>query len=70
MNTNNEIIKAINNSLLKNLEFEFIAKLEDLTLSDIDDIEKMSNVNNKYNLTYQIIDNIYIKIYYSLQSVC
>lgn len=70
MNINNEIIKAINNSLSKNLEFEFIAKLEDLTLSDIDDIEKISNVNNKYNLTYQIIDNIYIKIYYSLQSIC
>ncbi|OOM73745.1 hypothetical protein [Clostridium sp. BL-8] len=67
MNINNEIIKAIKNSLSKNLEFEFIAKLEDLTLSDI---EKISNVNNKYNLTYQIIDNIYIKIYYSLQSIC
>ena len=67
MNINNDIRKTINDNLKKNCDFEFIIRLEELTLSDIeyiDDIFYFENVKSK--LTYQIIDNIYIKIAYSL----
>ena len=60
MKANNEIIK---DNLRKNSEFEFIARLEELTLSDIDYIEELSireNIRSKLN--YQIVDNTYIKI--------
>ena len=60
MNVNNEIITIIKNNLNKNSEFEFIVGLENLTLSDIDFIEKMLTIKSKLN--YQIVDNIYIKI--------
>lgn len=63
MGMNNEIIKVINDTLLKNSEFEFVAGLEDLTLSDIDSINELSTVKSKFS--YQIIDNTYIKINYS-----
>ncbi len=63
MGMNNEIIKVINDTLLKNSEFEFVAGLEDLTLSDIDCINELSTVKSKFS--YQIIDNTYIKINYS-----
>lgn len=41
MKINKFITKAINNNLQKNSNFEVIAGLEDLTLSDIDCIEEM-----------------------------
>ena len=66
MNIKNDIIKVIDNNFEKSFNFEFIAGLEDLTLSDIDCIEELSttkNIKSKFN--YQIIDNIYIKIDYS-----
>jgi len=63
MNVNNEIIKVIKNNLSKNSEFEFIVGLENLTLSDIDFIEKIFTIKSKLN--YQIVDNIYIKISFS-----
>ena len=63
MNVNNEIITIIKNNLNKNSEFEFIVGLENLTLSDIDFIEKMFTIKSKLN--YQIVDNIYIKISFS-----
>jgi hypothetical protein len=65
---NDEIIKVVNDNLRKKSEFEFIAELEDLTLSDIDYIDKISTATNKFNLTYEIVDNIYIKIDYSLKT--
>jgi len=60
---NNDIITVIKNNLNKNSEFEFIVGLENLTLSDIDFIEKMFTIKSKLN--YQIVDNIYIKISFS-----
>ncbi|WP_297422069.1 hypothetical protein [Clostridium sp.] len=64
---NNNIIKVINDNLSKNSEFEFIARLGDLTLLDMYYIEKQSTIKNiKSKLTYQIIDNSYIKIQYFL----
>lgn len=71
MNTSNNIVKLIMDKFKKNSEFEFIAGLEDLTIADIDYIEELSITNNDSNkLTYQIVDNTYIKIDYSLQSIC
>ena len=67
MNLNDKIVKVINDKLIKNSEFELIAGLEDLSIADIDCIEELStinNINSKFN--YQIIDNTYIKINYSL----
>ncbi|EKQ58225.1 MULTISPECIES: hypothetical protein [unclassified Clostridium] len=67
MNVNNNIIKFINENLSKNSEFEFIARLGELTLLDMYYIEKQSTIKNiKSKLTYQIIDNSYIKIQYFL----
>ena len=67
MNENNVITKFINDNLMKNSEFEFIAGLEELNLSDIDFIEELFNIKNlKSKLNYQIVDNIYIRIAYSL----
>lgn len=63
MGMNNEIIKVINDTLLKKSEFEFVVGLEDLTLSDIDRINELSTVKSKFS--YQIVDNTYIKINYS-----
>lgn len=60
---NNDIITVIKNNLNKNSEFEFIVGLENLTLSDIDFIEKIFTIKSKLN--YQIVDNIYIKISFS-----
>jgi len=60
---NNDIITVIKNNLNKNSEFDFIVGLENLTLSDIDFIEKMVTIKSKLN--YQIVDNIYIKISFS-----
>jgi hypothetical protein len=66
MSINNEITKAINDNLQKNSNFEVIAGLEELTLSDIECIEKLSTTKNvQFKLSYQIIDNTYIKIDYS-----
>jgi len=58
----------LNNSIsIENTDFEFIAGLKDLTLSDIDCIEELFTIKNvKSKLTYQIVDNPYIKIAYSL----
>jgi len=65
MNTNDVIIKAIDYNLRANSDFEFIAKLEELKLSDIECIEEMFTVKNiKPQLDYQIVDNIYVKISY------
>lgn len=67
MNINNAISKAINDKLIENSGFEFVAGLKDLTVSDIDCIEEIfTSKNIKAKLTYQIVDNIYIKIAYSL----
>ena len=67
MNANNLIVEAINDNLKKNSNFEFIVELKDLTLSDIDSIEAIVTINNiNSKLDYQIVDNIYIKIDYSL----
>jgi len=67
MNANNLIVEAINDNLKKNSNFEFIVGLKDLTLSDIDSIEAIVTINNiNSKLDYQIVDNIYIKIDYSL----
>lgn len=67
MDMDNNIIKVINDNLMKNSEFEFIAGLEDVTISDIDCIEEFSAIKNiKSKFNYQIIDNTYIKIRYSL----
>lgn len=66
MNINDEIIKVINDNVAKNSEFEFVAGLGDLTLGDMDYIEKISTINSrKSKVNYQIIDNTYIKIHYS-----
>lgn len=63
MNQNDPIIEVVNKKLIRNSNFEFIDELKDLTLSDIDYIEKFSNIKNiKSKFTYQIVDNIYIKI--------
>ena len=68
MNANNGITKFINDNLMRNSEFEFIAGLEDLNISDIDCIEELFTIKNiKSKLNYQIVDNIYIKIDYSFQ---
>ncbi len=67
MNINSELKRVIDDKLKKNSEVEFIAGLKDITLSDIDYIEKLSAVKNlKSKLNYQIIDNTYIKIDCSL----
>ncbi|MDG5852333.1 hypothetical protein [Clostridium beijerinckii] len=67
MNINNELKKVINDKLKINSEVEFIAGLKDITLSDIDYIEKLSAVKNlKSKSNYQIVDNTYIKIDCSL----
>ncbi|MBA8937098.1 hypothetical protein BJV38_003539 [Clostridium beijerinckii] len=67
MNINNELKEVINDKLERNSEVEFIAGLKDITLSDIDYIEKLSAVKNlKSKLNYQIVDNTYIKIDCSL----
>jgi len=60
MNINDGIRKVMNDKLTKSSEFEFTGRLEDVTLSDIDYIDKLSNIKNKFN--YQIVDNTYIKI--------
>lgn len=60
MDINHDIIKAIEENINKNSDFEFIAKLNDVTLSDLAYIEKMVRVRSK--LTYTIIDNRYIRI--------
>ncbi len=66
MDISNDIIKVINDNLMKNSEFEFIVKLEDVTISDIDCINELSTIKNiKSKFSYQIIDNTYIKIRYS-----
>jgi hypothetical protein len=62
MDIDNDIAQVINENLNKNSDFEFIAGLENLTLSDIDYIERMFTIEAKLN--YQIIDNIYIRIEY------
>jgi len=61
MNVNNVII---NDNLNGNVNFEVIARLKDFTLSDIDRIEEIVAIKSK--LAYQIVDNIYIKIQYSI----
>ena len=61
MNINHDMIKGIRENFDKDPNFEFIAKLKDLTLLDIDCIEKM--FTSKSKLTYQIVDNMYIKIH-------
>jgi hypothetical protein len=60
MDINNDIIKAIQENINKDSDFEFIAKLNDVTLCDIDYIEK--NIHARSRLTYSIIDNRYIRI--------
>jgi hypothetical protein len=60
MDINNDIIKAIEENINKNSDFEFIAKLNDVTLFDLAYIEKMVKVRSK--LTYTIIDKRYIRI--------
>lgn len=53
MNQNDPIIEVVNKKLIRNSNFEFIAELKDLTLSDIDYIEKFSNIKNiKSKFTY------------------
>jgi hypothetical protein len=67
MSINNKIIKVINDNLAKNSEFEFVAELGDLTLADMYYIEKISIINNiKAEFNYQIINNTYIRIHYSV----
>lgn len=62
----NEVIKVMEDKLIKSSEFEFIGMLEDVTLSDIDYINELSaNKNIKSKFNYQIVDNTYIKINYS-----
>lgn len=64
MNINKGIEKVINDNLTGNTNFEFIATLNDLTLSDINHIEDIVPI--KSQLAYNIVDNIYIKIQYSI----
>ncbi|NRT70657.1 hypothetical protein [Clostridium beijerinckii] len=67
MNISNELKKVMNDKLKINSEVEFIVGLKDITLSDIDYIEKLSSVKSfKSKLNYQIVDNTYIKIDCSL----
>lgn len=66
MDINNDIMKIINDNLMRNSEFEFIVRLEDVTISDIDFINELSAIKNiKSKFSYQIIDNTYIRIHYS-----
>lgn len=60
MDINNDIIKTIEENINNNYDFEFIAKLNDVTLFDIAYIEKIVHVKSK--LTYNVIDNRYIRI--------
>lgn len=60
MDVNNDIIKVIKENINNNSNFEFIAKLNDVTLFDLACIEKIVHVSSK--LTYSIIDNMYIRI--------
>lgn len=63
MNANDDIIKTIRDNLNKNINFQFIFQLNDLTLSDIECIEATLSAKSKLN--YKIVDKIYIKISYS-----
>jgi hypothetical protein len=63
--SDNGVMKSIRDSLRKNSEFEFIATLEDLTIEDLDYIKELFTANNNGDkITYQIVDNAYIKIDY------
>lgn len=60
MDIDNDIIKAIEENINKNSDFELVAKLNDVTLFDIAYIERIVQVRSK--LTYTVIDNRYIRI--------
>lgn len=67
MNLDNEVIKVIKDNLAKKSEFEFVTELGDLTLADMYYIEKISTISSvKAKFNYQIINNTYIKIHYSV----
>lgn len=66
MNIPNDITKTIKDNLNNNYDFEFIARLEELTLSDIDYIEKIINIKSR--IKYNIVDNTYIKIEYLIHN--
>lgn len=50
MDTNNEIIKIINNNWTENLEFEFVSSLEELTLLDVFALMKRVRTRDGYEI--------------------
>lgn len=50
MGINNEIIKVINDNWTENSEFEFVARLEELTLLDVFALMKRVKMRDRYGI--------------------